>query len=59
MSVGRKYIFTMVNHITKLRWVVLLKDKTKKIKDAFRKCITIHNVPTTLQRDNGTEFEII
>ena len=24
---------------------------------AFKKCITTFNVPTTLQTDNGTEFE--
>ena len=24
---------------------------------AFKKCITTHNVPTTLQTDNGTEFK--
>ena len=29
----------------------------KNILSAFKKCITTFNVPTTLQTDNGTEFE--
>ena len=35
-----------------------MKDKTcKNILSAFKKCIITFNFPTTLQTDNGTEFE--
>ena len=58
MSDGFKYLFTMVDHFTKYGWIIPFKDKTSKnVLGAFKKCITTHNVPTTLQIDNGTEFK--
>ena len=48
-------IFSMVDNSTKYGWIIPLKDKTaKNVLGAFKKCITTHNVPTTLQTDNGT-----
>ena len=53
-----KYIFTMVDHFTKYGWIVPLKDKkAENILIAFKKWVTTHNVPLSLQTDNGTEFK--
>ena len=58
MSDGFKYLFTIVDHFTKYGWIIPLKDKTvKNVLGAFKKCITTHNVPTTLKTDNATEFK--
>ena len=34
-----------------------VEDKQQKYNGFIRKCITTFNVPTTLQTDNGKEFE--
>ena len=52
ISDGLKYLFTIVDHFIKYGSIVSLKDKTSKnMLGTFRKYIT------TLQTDNGTEFE--
>ena len=47
----------MIYHFIKYGWIVLLKDKTTKNILGASKMYYNHNVPTTLQTDNGTEFE--
>ena len=48
----------MVDHFTKYRWIVPLKDKkAENILIAFKKRFFTHNVPLSLQTDNGTEFK--
>ena len=48
----------MVDHFIKYEWTVPLKDKIAKILWVHsKKYIIIYHVPTTLQTDNGTEFE--
>ena len=48
----------MVDHFTKYGWIVPLKDKkAENILIAFKKWVTTHNVPLSLQTDNGTEFK--
>ena len=58
MSDGFKYLFTMVDNFTKYGWIIPLKDKTtKNVLGTFKKCIITHNVPTTLQTNNGAKFK--
>ena len=48
----------MVDHFTKYGSIVPLKDKKAEIiLIAFKKLVTTHNVPLSLQTDNGTELK--
>ena len=56
MSDGLNF-FTTINNFFSI-WIISLKDKTEKKKwtHCIQKCITTHNVLTTLQTNNGKKF---
>ena len=58
MPDGLRFFFTTVKYFDKYGCRDPMKDKTaKNVLGVFKKCITTHNIQTTLHTDNGTEFK--
>ena len=57
---GFKYLYTSKDHLTKYRWIVLLKDKTaNNTIGAFKNWVIIYNVPIIIADDSRTDFKNI
>ena len=57
-SPDKRYLFSIVDHLSKYRWVVVLPNKkSKTVKKAIRECLKITEKKTILKTDNGGEFD--
>ena len=57
LVIDKRYILTMVDHLSKYGWIVVMSDKkAANVLRAIKLCLVTHGKPESFHTDNGSEF---